>query len=224
VKTRDGVLKFQALRSVRCIVGFATRIVTSVFPGVKKRFEKSARWHRERHGITPEWGLFWNVCINSAFDLPGASPLVHTGPHADEKNAVAICLLLIYVMAGAEFNHTQRSWLVIWEAGVVVELPPWVIAAYPSSLFLHFNIDVNNIRFVTTEGDVRPTPATSRPLVEGDNAGRGSCVFYNQASMYAASETGHGSIAAARLAGASTTSDYVGTAQEAFQKYVAYPL
>lgn len=43
----------------------------------------------------------------------------------------------------AKFNHTQRSWLVIWEAGVIVELPPWVIAAYPSSLFVHFNIDIS---------------------------------------------------------------------------------
>jgi hypothetical protein len=51
----------------------------------------------------------------------------------------------------AKFNHTQRTWLVIWEAGVIVELPPWVLAIYPSSLFYHFNIDVNgmSIRFFT---------------------------------------------------------------------------
>ena len=43
----------------------------------------------------------------------------------------------------AHFNHTMRSWLVIWEAGVVIELPPWVLLLYPSSLLYHFNIDVN---------------------------------------------------------------------------------
>ena len=41
------------------------------------------------------------------------------------------------------FNHTKRSWLVIWEAGVVIELPPWVLLLYPSSLLYHFNIDIN---------------------------------------------------------------------------------
>jgi hypothetical protein len=45
-------------------------------------------------------------------------------------------------LKGANFNHSQRSWLVLWEAGVVVELPPWVVAIYPSSLFYHFNVDI----------------------------------------------------------------------------------
>lgn len=44
------------------------------------------------------------------------------------------------------FNHGQRSWLVIWEAGVVVELPPWVLCIYPSSLFYHFNIDIHGMK------------------------------------------------------------------------------
>lgn len=43
----------------------------------------------------------------------------------------------------AKFNHTQRTWLVIWEAGVVIELPPWVLVLYPSSLLFHFNIDID---------------------------------------------------------------------------------
>ncbi len=42
----------------------------------------------------------------------------------------------------AEFKSKERSWLVIWELGIVVELPPGVIALYPSSLFLHWNVDV----------------------------------------------------------------------------------
>jgi hypothetical protein len=54
-----------------------------------------------------------------------------------------------------------------------------------------------DIEFVTTDGNIRPTPENSKPLEEGDHEGRGSVVFFNQASMYAASETGHGTIAAA---------------------------
>jgi hypothetical protein len=44
---------------------------------------------------------------------------------------------------GKKFNHSVRSWLVLWEAKVVVQLPPWVIVLYPSSLIYHFNVDIN---------------------------------------------------------------------------------
>lgn len=45
---------------------------------------------------------------------------------------------------GTSFDHTRFSWLVIWEAGVIIELPPWVALLYPSSLFFHFNVDVSS--------------------------------------------------------------------------------
>ena len=45
----------------------------------------------------------------------------------------------------ANFNHTVRSWLVIWKAEIVIELPPWVLLLYPSSLLYHFNIDVDGL-------------------------------------------------------------------------------
>jgi hypothetical protein len=58
-----------------------------------------------------------------------------------------LCCLLTLISAdltvGFNFNHKARSWLVVWEAGVIVELPPWVLVLYPSSLFLHFNIDIH---------------------------------------------------------------------------------
>jgi len=77
-----------------------------------------------------------------------------------------------------------------------------------------------DIEFLTTDGDVLPTPENRRPLEDGDDEGRGSVVFFNQASMYAASETGHGTIPAAKLAGLPGTSDFKLTAQEAFEQYV----
>ena len=40
------------------------------------------------------------------------------------------------------FNSKERSWLVIWEAGVVIEMPAGVFVMYPSSLFYHFNVDM----------------------------------------------------------------------------------
>jgi hypothetical protein len=44
---------------------------------------------------------------------------------------------------GCNFNHKAKSWLVIWEAGVIIEIPPWVLVLYPSSLFFHFNVDID---------------------------------------------------------------------------------
>lgn len=41
------------------------------------------------------------------------------------------------------FNHHEKCWLVIWEAGIAIEIPPGVFVFYPSSLFLHFNIDLS---------------------------------------------------------------------------------
>jgi hypothetical protein len=97
------------------------------------------------------------------------------------------------------FNDTLWTWLVIWEAGVAVQMPPWTMAIYPSSLFYHFNIDVegklqkwliesllNNaldIQFVTTDPDAQSTKENSRPILPGDKQGRGSMVFFNQATM-----------------------------------------
>ena len=41
-----------------------------------------------------------------------------------------------------KFNHREKAWLVLWEAKLVVEMPPGVLILYPSSLFLHFNVNV----------------------------------------------------------------------------------
>ena len=138
--------------------GWASSVVRLIFPGIADRFNRSAEWHKEHNpGVEPMFGLFWNLCINAWF--PGGRR-IHTTPHSDSKNPVGVCILLVYVLPGCEsslleafracpdsgadkFNHQKRSWLVLWEAGVVVELPPWVLVAYPSSLFFHFNIDVH---------------------------------------------------------------------------------
>lgn len=40
------------------------------------------------------------------------------------------------------FDHRRKAWLVIWEAGVIIEIPAGVFIAYPSSLFYHFNWDI----------------------------------------------------------------------------------
>ena len=136
----------------------------------------------------------------------------------------------------------MRSWLAIWEAGVVIELPPWVLLLYLLSLLSHFNIDINgepcqpdsppqpqgslgalpDIKFVATDSLECPTPKNSWPVKEGDEYGRGSLVYFNQATMYQTSETGHATIQEATQAGGSGVVDYGLSAQEAFTKYAKY--
>jgi hypothetical protein len=52
------------------------------------------------------------------------------------------------------------------------------IHSFVSCLIIHIDIE-----FITTEGNIWPTHENSRPIVEGDNQGRGSFVFFNQSTM-----------------------------------------
>ncbi len=127
------------------------------YPGVVARFQKSAAWHKDRYGIEPHFGYFWNMCINGIFPGMGSCSLppscrfqktllasvfftsiAYPGVSLLLYESFLLCLPSLL----AEFKSKERSWLVIWELGIVVELPPGVIALYPSSLFLHWNVDV----------------------------------------------------------------------------------
>lgn len=127
----------------------------------------------------------------------------------------------------------------LWEAGVVIELPPWVFLAYPSSLLYHFNIDIDgtfsprlslnfsltypsDIEFVSTAAGVRPTRENSTHLQEGDKKGRGSFVFFNEATMYQSSETGHSTLEEAKEAGHSGITSFPDDAQAAFSSRANY--
>lgn len=50
-----------------------------------------------------------------------------------------------------QFEHKYKSWLVLLEAVIVIELPPWVVLLYPSSLPHHFNVDVDSMSFLIAE-------------------------------------------------------------------------
>ncbi|KAF8205241.1 hypothetical protein K438DRAFT_1932129 [Mycena galopus ATCC 62051] len=213
---------FLELDIMKCIIGWVTSVVTDAFPGVAQRFRADAEWHKERYGIKPLFGLFWNFCLNAY--IPSAGQVRgHSYPHGDTKNQVSVCVLLVHVLEGFEgFNHTKRTWLVLWEAAVVVELPPWAMAIYPSALFYHFNIDIHDIEFVTTEGDVRPTPQNSRPIVAGDEEGRSSMVFFNQATMHHGPATGSDTLKLARAGGQSGKVDFGTDANAAFNQHVVF--
>jgi hypothetical protein len=124
------------------------------FPAIARRYKTCA----EALGIKPLFGYFFNFCLNAPRPLLGILR-VHCKPHVDWKNlAIGICVIFIYgkrllLLRGQSlpkpilhclgtFNSKERSWLVIWEAGIIVEMPPGVFVMYPSSLFFHFNVDM----------------------------------------------------------------------------------
>jgi len=74
---------------------YVTSVVRLVFPGVAASFEKEAAWYYKEYKIKPLFGLFWNFCLNAA--LKGQRR-VHCDPHADRKNRIGVCALLIYVL------------------------------------------------------------------------------------------------------------------------------
>jgi hypothetical protein len=49
------------------------------------------------YGITPQFGLFWNFCINGIFP---DQLRIHTEPHADPKNVVGVCVIFVYLIPG----------------------------------------------------------------------------------------------------------------------------
>ncbi|KAF9471692.1 hypothetical protein BDN70DRAFT_819685 [Pholiota conissans] len=198
---------------------FVSSVVKLMFPGVAERFLRSAEWHEAQHGIKPLFGLFWNLCYNGMF---AGQTRIHCSPHADSKNIVGVCVLVIYQIPNKRFNHSRRSWLVLWDAGVAIQMPPWTMVAFPSSLLYHFNIDISEFTFVTTEGNARPTPGNSVPIQEGDGDGRGSIVYFNQASMYQSSETGCSTLKEAEKKGIPCKANFPASVEEALLQFGKY--
>jgi hypothetical protein len=178
---------------------FISDLVELVFPGAAARFKADTAWHKAKYDIELLFGLFWNLCLNARFR---GQRCIHCKPHADAKNVIGICALLIFILSDGgrhllrfplrkltlppdKFNDTQRTWLVLWEAGVAIQLPPWTPALYPSAILYHFNVDVDGsfffvslfnladlsteIEFVTADGTAPPTRENSRPIVNGDD-------------------------------------------------------
>ncbi|KAJ3860035.1 hypothetical protein EV359DRAFT_85743 [Lentinula novae-zelandiae] len=192
---------------------YGCEILKAHFPAIAKRYQDSINYMRLKYGIEAMFGLFFNFCLNAP--RKGVKR-VFCKPHVDWKNiAFGVCMIYVY----GHFNHREKCWLVIWEAGIALEIPPGVFVFYPSSLFLHFNVDLSHLPIFTTQNGERPTADNSTPLYfcgceshtgnQGwaDADGRGSMVWFNQASMIQTSELGVATIQQARRMGLNTTCD-----------------
>ncbi|KAL1659740.1 hypothetical protein GGF50DRAFT_119598 [Schizophyllum commune] len=198
-------------------------LMRTQFPSIVKRIESAAQKNKEMFGahIRPKYGrrfgdedgVFYNFCANAPRPFAGI-PRVHCAPHVDHKNlAVCVCVILIY----GHFNHRERCWLVIWEAGLIIELPSGVMLAYPSSLFFHWNVDVCDLdkaEILVTKDGQRPDQAkgNAEPLNAEEKwekaHGRGSMVWFNQATMFQSAELGVKTIKAAKARGMDATCNH----------------
>ncbi|KIJ34806.1 hypothetical protein M422DRAFT_51751 [Sphaerobolus stellatus SS14] len=67
--------------------------------------------------------LFWNLCITAWFLVEKLPKQIHCKPHVDWKNIVSVCVLIVYTIPSFNFDHKQPSWIVLWEIGLVIQLP-----------------------------------------------------------------------------------------------------
>lgn len=111
-------------------------------------------------------------------------------PHASK--------FIVLMQRSGEFDSKRRAWLVLWELGVIVEMPKGCAIAFPSALILHYNADIITERDEVS-GQVPPGLTGSV---------RGSLVLFTQARLFSMATLGE-TITEARARGrdADTTFD-----------------
>ncbi|EJD44818.1 hypothetical protein AURDEDRAFT_124923 [Auricularia subglabra TFB-10046 SS5] len=152
------------------ITRYLTAMIDTRFPGVSERMRRNHAWHYERTiasgmPFEPQFGLFWNYCINLPSPEDGV-PRVFTYPHTDCMNcAVLLCAIFVFWEKGW-VGEDEWSFLVVWELGVIVECPR---------------------RVVKCKRGESPTPSSTQELPKTAGfpiGGRGSGVWFTQASMH----------------------------------------
>ncbi|KAI0080985.1 hypothetical protein K474DRAFT_1704272 [Panus rudis PR-1116 ss-1] len=167
----------------------AARLLELFFPQMASRIKKENARIKAEYGFDCPFIYWWNLCINAPLPSEGIHRVM-CRPHVDSKNgALLLCAVFVYYY-GKVPNRGEREhiWLVLWEAGIVIEIPVGVFILYPSALFLHFNIDkrhLDKVMFYYTKNDQPPTKEFLKPLGcdNSEEGGRASIVWFTQASM-----------------------------------------
>ncbi|KAI0085346.1 hypothetical protein BDY19DRAFT_996879 [Irpex rosettiformis] len=168
----------------------ASDLVRRHFPKIASRMEGAHKSLQQKYGIPDSpFGLFHNFCINSPVFEEGIED-VFCIPHTDAQNAtILVCAVLVYYYGQCHTNADERIWLVFWDTGIIMQVPAGVFVIYPSALFLHFNVHIEDVLMVTKDGSF-PTRENTIPFRESsrENGGRGSIVRFTQASMFISAE------------------------------------
>lgn len=226
--------------------GMVTSLLITYFPGVAKWYHNCAEAMQKHYGIRPLFGLFWNLCVNAPWPVTN-KPGVICGPHADRKNVPAICALFTYASRWSIFylwrfishifcplekfiDSGIHVWLVCWDVGLIMELPVGAFVLYPSSLIFHWNIvggksshfqfglilTSSDFDLVCTFEKAYPTRGNTYPMHAAE--GRGSIVWFNEASIFQSFETGEDMIKNAKAKGKAITFNYHSYVDEFFTK------
>lgn len=72
--------------------------MTTHFPAIAARFKACGQAISNKYGIAPQYGCFWNFCINGAWQSQWHdNPDVYCLPHLDAKNpAIGCCVVLAF--------------------------------------------------------------------------------------------------------------------------------
>ncbi|KAF8872655.1 hypothetical protein BD779DRAFT_1679596 [Infundibulicybe gibba] len=70
--------------AIQHVTNAVSSCLKMMFPRVVRRLQASAEWYETHHHIKPQFGFFWNLCINGIF--PGQKR-IHSKPHADYKTS-----------------------------------------------------------------------------------------------------------------------------------------
>ncbi|KAF9512964.1 hypothetical protein BS47DRAFT_1393708 [Hydnum rufescens UP504] len=213
-----------------------TKLLDQYFPAIAAKYRAADRfwWSETSNRVTLQFSLFFCVAINATVKSP-----VKTVPHRDFKN-VAIGVCAIFVLGF--FDDGETTWLVNFEASIIIQLPTGVFLLYPSALIMHFNVNKNStsiylvdkekltdtmpseffsnehpLKFVCTQKGEIPNALNSVPLCS-INPGRASLVFFNPASFFYPLTTGFTTLEEARAAGLSGELDFSEEARSSFNK------
>ncbi|KAJ7694364.1 hypothetical protein B0H17DRAFT_1132005 [Mycena rosella] len=149
LKHQARVDAFMAQQIFKRIINWISDVVEIVFPGIAHQFKQDAKWHEERYGINPLFGLFWNLCFNAWFHNQRS---IHCGPHADKKNQVGICLLLIYILkCGTNVACHLGGWSRCAPESNDAPEPPDVNALLPTVFNLLHQLGVNPSGLLSAE-------------------------------------------------------------------------
>ena len=207
-----------------CYSAHVNSAVETHFPDMYQRMKDVNATVEKRYGIKPSFGVFWNFCVNAPYPQAGVKEVL-CRPHIDAMNvAIGICVVLVYYVGQGELyssfscfcsvfftvpkDRCEKVWLVLWEAGIIIQIPIGVLFIYPSALIMHFNVRLEGwFRFychlflhcsllvdfqivVTPTGDM-PTPANSFAMgspEDANSASRCSMVWFTQGSVVRAAE------------------------------------
>ncbi|KAI0094143.1 hypothetical protein BDY19DRAFT_4601 [Irpex rosettiformis] len=132
--------------SMQAFNAIASNLVQNHFPKIALRMEKAHKVLQQKYNIPDSlFGLFHNFCINSPVFEEGIDDVFCT-PHTDAQNAaILVCAVLVYYYGQCHTNADERIWLVFWDTGIIMQVPAGVFVIFPSALFLHFNVHIEEM-------------------------------------------------------------------------------